>query len=94
MFAIDTFLFFSDEGLSSDEIAGIVIGVLAVVLLLAVGFSVAYVKLRNTRHAERQALNMNFENPTYAKEEGPINDMFNSPYTQIQRTDSVDSVVT
>ena len=86
------FNFIADGSLSSGDIAGIVIGVLLGVVLLVLLAGYGYVRIQRAKDAERQAINMNFDNPTYAKEdEAPINDMFNSPFTQVQRIDSVDS---
>ena len=80
----------TDGGLSSGDIAGIVIGVLLGVVLLTLLAGFGYMRIQKAKDAERQAINMNFDNPTYAQEpEAPINDMFNSPFTQ--RIDSVDS---
>ena len=84
--------FIADGGLSSGDIAGIVIGVLLGVVLLALLAGFGYTRIQKAKDAERQAMNMNFDNPIYAKEdEAPINDMFNTPFTQVQRIDSVDS---
>ena len=77
--------------MSSGEVAGIVIGVIASVLLLVGVASVVVVWYQRSNSAEHQAMNLNFTNPTYAREEeAPINDMFNNPYTHAQRIDSVD----
>ena len=78
--------------MNAGDIAGIVIGVLIGVILLVVLAGFGYLRIQKAKDAERQAMNMNFDNPIYAKEdEAPINDMFNSQFTQVQRIDSVDS---
>ncbi len=77
------------DGLDSGTVAGIVIGVLAGVVLLVVVSVVLVKKYKESRNAEQQRMNLNFNNPTYAREDGPITDMFTNPYTE-QHIDSVD----